>query len=74
MKAYIPNYNDYTDPDEMEKILNYLNSNGRLTISNREVESYYEWYSDDVWCAGWMSVNDEILESFANWLSEKEVE
>lgn len=44
MKVYIPNYNDYTYPDEMEKILNYLNSNGRLTISGREVESYYEWY------------------------------
>lgn len=75
MRAYIPNYNeDYIYPDEMEKILNYLNANGKLLISGHVVESHYEDYSDEVWCAQWMSINDEILEDFAEWLSKKEVD
>ena len=74
MKAYEPNQIRFRYWDEMEQILNYLNNNGQLNITPQRVEKLYEKYSDDVWCAGWMSVSNEILESFANWLSEIEVD
>lgn len=73
MKAFEFNNSIFEYPDEMDKILNYLNDNGKLNISAKDVEELYQGYSDDVWCAGWMCVSDEILESFANWLSEIEV-
>jgi hypothetical protein len=75
MRAYIPNHKEeYIYPDQMEKILSYLNANGKILISGHMVESLYEDYSDEVWCAQWMSVNDEILEDFAEWLSKVEVD
>ena len=73
MKAYIPNYSGCMYPNEMRKILNYLNANGTLTVDERKLETLYEYYSEDRWCAGWMCVNDDILEDFAEWLSEVEV-
>lgn len=74
MRAYIPNDEvEFEFPDDMEKILNYLNANGKLMINAHRVESFYEGYSEDRWCAGWMSVNDDILEDFANWLSQVDV-
>lgn len=74
MKAFEFNESIFDYPDEMEKILNYLNDNGKLNISPKRVEELYRAYSDDVWCAGWMSVSYEILVSFAEWLSEIEVD
>lgn len=73
MKAYEPNKTQFRFWVDMEMILNYLNANGKLNITPKRVEELYEAYSEDVWCAGWMGVSEEILESFANWLSEIEV-
>ena len=75
MRAYIPNCeNNYEFPEDMERILDYLNANGQLNIKPQRVEELYEAYSEDVWCAGWIIVTDERLESFAEWLSEIEVD
>lgn len=73
MKAYEPHKTQFEFWVDMEMILNYLNVNGKLNITPERVEELYEAYSEDVWCAGWMGVSEEILESFANWLSEIEV-
>ena len=73
MKAYEPHKTQFEFWVDMEMILNYLNANGKLNIAPERVEALYEAYSEDVWCAGWMGVSEEILESFANWLSEIEV-
>ena len=73
MKAYIPNKTEFDYPEEMEKILDYLNKWGDLNISAKEVEKLYRYYSEDVWCAGWIEVHDHILPDFANWLSKVEV-
>ncbi len=74
MKAFEFNNSFFEYPDEMDKILNYLNGNGKLNISAKDVEELYRGYSDDVWCAGWIMVTDERLKYFANWLSEIEVD
>ena len=72
MKAYTLKEYEFDYPDDMEKILDYLHSHGELHISPKEVERAYREYSDDVWCAGWISVNDNTLWEFANWLSERD--
>ena len=74
MKAYEPHKTQFEFWVDMEMILNYLNANGKLNITPERVEELYEGYSEDVWCASWMGVSEEILESFANWLSEIEVD
>ena len=74
MKAYEPHKTQFEFWVDMEMILNYLNANGKLNITPERVEELYEGYSEDVWCAGWMGVSEEILEDFANWLSEIEVD
>ena len=73
MKAYEPHKTQFEFWVDMEMILNYLNDNGKLNITPERVEELYEGYSEDVWCASWMGVSEEILEDFANWLSEIEV-
>ena len=74
MKAYEPHKTQFEFWVDMEMILNYLNANGKLNITPERVEELYEGYSEDVWCASWMGVSEEILESFAEWLSEIEVD
>ena len=62
MRAYIPNCeNDYRFPEDMERILNYLNANGQLNIKPQRVEELYEAYSEDVWCAG--KYNQSMLDA-----------
>ena len=73
MKAYIKNKSEYDYPEEMEKILDYLNKWGNLQISGKEVERLYREYSEEVWSAGWIEVHDHILPDFAEWLSEVEI-
>ena len=74
MKAFEFNDDIFDFWDDLEKILKYLNNNGKLNITPKRVEELYYAYSDEVWCAGWISVNDERLASFAKWLSEIEVD
>ena len=74
MKAFEFNYGIFDYPEEMDKILNYLNNKGKLNISPKRVEELYYAYSDEAWSAQWISVNDERLISFAEWLSEVEVD
>ena len=74
MKAYEPHKTQFEFWVDMEMILNYLNANGKLNITPERVEELYEGYSEDVWCASWMGVSEEILEDFANWLSGIEVD
>lgn len=63
----------YDYPEDMQEILNYLAENGTLLCSEETVETKYREFSDEKYCAGWMSVDEELLEEFANWLAEEEV-
>lgn len=73
MRAYIPNSESNFDyPEDMSKILDYLNKNGQLNVQPNTVEALYREFSDR-YSAGWMCVNDDLLEEFANWLSEVEI-
>lgn len=74
MKAFTyKNENSYEFPEDMEKILTYLNDIGKLHINNKMVEMYYREFCEEYYCAGWLKLDDEILEEFAQYLSEKDV-
>ena len=74
MRVYVkkttPRFNR---PEEMKKILDYLNDNGLLMCSGKTVETMYYEFSEEKYCAGWMSVDEELLEEFADWLADQEV-
>lgn len=73
MKAYIQNKSEFEYPEDMERILAYLERHGTLNISNREVERLYREYSENSWCAGWVEATDRKIAGFAKWLSEVDV-
>lgn len=74
MKAYVLlEKNKYTYSDDMEEIISFLVLRGQLNISHLEVEKYYRQFSDDVYCACWMTLSDEILLEFAEWLSKQDI-
>lgn len=71
MKVYERNEkNNYRYPDEMEKILNYLNKCGKVLVKGSIIEDLYYDFSDEKYCASWMSVNEQRLEEFEEWLNE----
>ena len=73
MKAYTPHSECSFDyPDDMAKIMAYLTEHGQVNVHPKTIERLYRNFSD-TYAAGWMDVDDDRLEEFANWLSEVEV-
>jgi len=71
-------YEKYRDerfyyPEDMERILRYLNNHGNILVKPTTIEQLYFEFSDNKYCASWMSVNEDILEEFADWLDEFEL-
>lgn len=73
MKAFEFNYNQFTYPTEMDKIITYLKSVGKINVSFARLEQLYFDFSEDRYCAQWMYVDNDLLEEFAGWLSRQEV-
>ena len=74
MKVYERNeYNYFTYPDEMERILTYLNERGKINVKASAIESLYRDFSDEKYCAGWMCVNENILAEFEEWLTNIDI-
>lgn len=74
MKVYERNGSaDFTYPDEMIKILDYLNEHGKILAKPSTIESLYYKFSDEQYCAGWIFVNDEILREFEEWLTKVDI-
>ena len=64
---------NFTYPDEMERILDYLNRHGTLLVKPLTIEKLYYEFSEDQYCASWMCVDGGLLEEFADWLDKKEI-
>ena len=64
---------DFEYPEDMEMIMAYLNAHGTVLVDADRIEDAYYLFSDRVYCAGWMSVSDEILEEFADWLDTRDL-
>lgn len=67
MKVYERNYTYFVYPDEMAKIMSYLNDRGRLFVSAKTIENLYFEFSERA-SAGWLIVDDDRLEEFEEWL------
>ena len=63
---------DFDYPDEMKRILDYLNEHGTLLVKPLTVEKLYHDFSKDR-CAVWLYVDDDVLEEFSNWLDELDI-
>ena len=72
MKAYVKfkPHDGFTYPEDMEKILDYLNANGELHIQEDTVEHLYFRFSYEKYSASWITLCDEILAEFADWLAD----
>lgn len=71
MKVYERNESvDFIYPDEMVKILDYLNKHGKVLVKPSTIESLYFRFSDEQYCASWMCVDDLTLKSFEEWLTK----
>ena len=71
MKVYIRTMEyPYDYPEDMKLILDYLNSHGQVLVNGYTIEKLYREFSDDQYCAGWMSVDDQMLEEFERWLAK----
>ena len=66
-------FNKFDYPEDMKKIIEYLESIGRLYITYQQVEYYYYRYSDSV-CCGWRIVDEDSLKEFADYLENYEDE
>lgn len=74
MKVYERNEVDnFTYPDEMKRILDYLNKHGKILARPSTIESLYYDFSYEQYCASWMRVDEQILEEFENWLTDIDI-
>lgn len=64
---------DFDYPDEMKRILDYLNEHGTILVKPLTVEKLYYEFSEDRYWARWMRVDNSILEEFSNWLDNYDI-
>ena len=73
MRVYERNeVNQFRHPEDMKLILDYLNSHGKILVSNATIERLYGNFSEEC-CAGWLCVNEYTLEEFEEWLNNVEL-
>lgn len=61
-------------PQDIKKIRAYLEDIGDLNCTDYKLDELWARFSDDCYAAGWMIVDDKILEHFAIWLDDYEEE
>lgn len=59
--------------EDTARLMSYLTSRGVLYISPKQVEELYKTYSQEVYSAGWMELDEGRLGEFATWLSKREI-
>lgn len=64
---------DFAYPDDMKRILDYLNTHGKILVKPSTIESLYYDFSDERYSASWLYVDEQILEEFEDWLTEKDI-
>lgn len=74
MRVYERNeqYNFY-HPEDMKRIIDYLNEHGKILVKHSTIEHLYYEFSDE-YCAGWLIVDDDRLAEFEEWLSDYEID
>ena len=66
-KRFIDNFiSEY--PEDLKKIRDYLEGIGELKCSDRKLDMLWRDFSDECYCASFLSPDNDTLERFANWL------
>lgn len=73
MRVYERHENNFTYPEDMKLILDYLNAHGKVLVKDSTIEDLYYGFSEEKYCAGWMRVDEQMLEEFEDWLNELEL-
>ena len=64
---------DFDYPDDMKRILDYLNEHGTHLVKPLTIEKLYHTFSQDIYLTSWLYVNDNVLEEFADWLDKYDI-
>ena len=74
MRAFVPFNKKYkfNHPDDMAKIITFLEATGKINIEYQVLEDLYYDYSDSVAC-GWRCVDAQSLNEFAEYLARVEL-
>ena len=73
MKVYTRHHLDELNhPEDMKKIMAYLESHGTLHVNAKTVERLYYDFSD-TYAAGWLIVDDDNLQAFEDWLENIDI-
>lgn len=75
MKAFekFRDSDNFKYPEDMQTILNYLSQNGRINVSPEQIEELYSDFSEEEYCASWMTVSESTLSAFTEYISQKEI-
>lgn len=70
---YFKRFEDFKPqyPEDIKAIREYLESVGELKCTDKELDDLWSEFSEDYYCAGWMTVTDKLLEQFADFLESK---
>ena len=69
MKVYERYSNKFAYPQEMTLILDYLDEHGAILVNESAIESLYYEFSNKIHSCYWMTVDNERLEEFEEWLN-----
>lgn len=72
MRVYERKYSEFTYPEDMKKILDYLNERGKILVSEKTIENLWYDFSDE-YCASWLCAHEDWLERFEEWLTNIEI-
>ena len=58
-------------PEDLKKVRHFLQEKGLNYQNDVELQNLYEDFSAQMYCAGWIMVDQDNLESFYRWLCEE---
>lgn len=68
---YFKKRNNTSLHEDITTIREYLSRVGDLSATDEEIEDKYAEFSENKYAAGWMRLDDELLDEFATWLDHK---
>ena len=68
---YFKKRNNTSTNEDVVAIRAYLSRVGDLSATDKEIEDKYAEFSESKYAAGWMRLDDELLDEFATWLDHK---
>lgn len=68
---YFKKRNNTSINNDVTTIREYLSRVGDLSATDEEIEDKYAEFSESKYAAGWMRLDDELLDEFATWLDHE---